>query len=67
MDITHVQQRVQAITDVASDYERAHGLEGDLLTEVLTEIASTTTDPRAQELADAALKSREIHFMRVAA
>lgn len=67
MDVSHVQQRVQAIADVVADYERAHGLEDDLFTEVITEIANTSTDPRARALAGAALKSQEIDFQRLAA
>ncbi|WP_331731730.1 hypothetical protein OG298_45600 (plasmid) [Streptomyces sp. NBC_01005] len=67
MDVTHVQERVQAITDVVSDYERAHSLEDDLFIAVISEIATTSTDPRARELAGAALRSREIDFQRLAA
>ncbi|WP_326768854.1 hypothetical protein OG978_33800 [Streptomyces sp. NBC_01591] len=67
MDVSDVQQRVQAIADVVADYERAHGLEDDLFTEAITEIANISTDPRARALAGAALQSREIDFQRLAA
>lgn len=67
MDVSHVQQRVQAIADVVADYERARGLEDDLFTDVITEIANTSTDPRARTLAGAALRSQEIDFQRLAA
>lgn len=67
MDVTEVQHRIQAIADVAGDYERAHSLEDDLFTEALNEIANTSTDPRARTLAGAALASREIDFQRVTA
>lgn len=67
MDVTHVQQRVQGIAEVARDYERAHGLEDDLFAEVLEHIAQTSTDPRARALAGAALRTRTIQFDRYCA
>lgn len=67
MDVSHVQQRVQAIADVAQDFERAHGLEDDLFADVLTKIAASSTDPHARALAGAALQSSQINFQRVTA
>lgn len=64
MDVSHVQQRVQAIADAARDYEVQHMLEDDLFGDVLKTIALSSSDPRAQALAGAALKSREINFQR---
>lgn len=60
MDVTQVEQRIQVIADVASDYERAHSLEDDLFTDVIKEIATKSTDPGARALAGAALRAREI-------
>ncbi|MFE9398657.1 hypothetical protein [Streptomyces flavidovirens] len=67
MDVSHVQQRVQAIADVSRDYEHAHGLEDQLFADVLANIATTSTDPHARALAGAALRSSEINFQRLAA
>lgn len=67
MDVSHVEQRLQVITDAARDFERAHGLEDDLFVEVLTEISKHSTDQRSRALAKAALASRKIDFQRVAA
>lgn len=64
MDVSHVRQRVEAIADAAPDYERQHGLEDDLFVDVLTEIAKTSSDARARELAGAALGAREVAFER---
>jgi hypothetical protein len=64
MDVSHVRQRVQAIADGADDPEVAHMNEDDLFVDVLTEISNTSTDPRAQALAGAALDTRKIEFER---
>ena len=67
MDVSHVRQRVQAVADAAPDYEHQHGLEDDLLGDVLATIAATSSDPHARALAGAALLAREIDFQRLAA
>lgn len=64
MDVSHVRQRVQAIADAAPDYERQHGLEDGLFIDVLTEIAKTSSDARARELAGSALGARRLAFER---
>ena len=67
MDVSQVQQRVQAVAEAAPDYERQHGLEDDLFGDVLASIASTSSDPHAKALAGAALQSRVIDFQRLTA
>ncbi|MER5461662.1 hypothetical protein ABT010_13430 [Streptomyces sp. NPDC002668] len=64
MDVSHVQQRVQAIAEASGDPEAAHSLEDDLFVDVLKTINAESTDPRAQALAGAVLTSREINFER---
>ncbi|MFF1684596.1 hypothetical protein [Streptomyces sp. NPDC058254] len=64
MDVSHVEQQLQVITDVARDFERAHGLEDDLFVEVLAEISKHSTDERSRVLAGAALQVRKIEFER---
>lgn len=64
MDVSHVQQRVQAIADVSDDPEAAHILEDDLFVETFKAINAESTDPHAQALAGAALASRAITFER---
>jgi hypothetical protein len=67
VDLTDVQHRIQAIADVAGDYERAHGLEDSLFGDALTTIAAASADLHARALAGAALASTEINFQRLAA
>lgn len=64
MDVSHVQQRVQAIAEASRDPEAAHGLEDKLLTDVLKAIAEQSTDPAAQALASTALSVKALPFER---
>ena len=64
MDVSHVQQRVQAIAEASGDPEAAHSLEDDLFVDALKVINAESVDPQAKALAGAALASREINFER---
>ncbi|WPO70209.1 hypothetical protein [Streptomyces sp. KN37] len=64
MDVSHVEDRVKEIANVAADDERAHGLEDDLHCDVLEVIAETSRDPHARALAAAAIKTAKIEFER---
>ncbi|MYR29867.1 MULTISPECIES: hypothetical protein [unclassified Streptomyces] len=59
MDLTDVEHRAQGIADQAHDPEAAHLAEDTLLVDVLTEIATTSTDQRARALARAALATQD--------
>lgn len=57
--------RVEAIEDVAHDYEKAHGMEDALWEDVLREIANA--HPDSFGLARYALKTKDIEFARYCA
>ena len=64
MKITSIEKRVQEIHDAAGNgLGTAHGLEDDLYFDVLQAIAKGSGNPR--EMAEAALKTREVEIWRV--
>jgi hypothetical protein len=63
MTTAEINERVQAIKDIAYDYERAHDTEDRLYIDVLQAIANGADNPR--ELAAAALATLKIAFARL--
>lgn len=62
MTIDDVKRRVEAINAIRGDSEEAHSLEDELHWDVLGVIALGAEN--ARELANAAMKTREIEFER---
>jgi hypothetical protein len=65
MTVQQVKNRVSAIEAVKRDFEVAHSMEDELYIEVLRAIVAGVPD--IQELAEAALESQAIDFVRVTA
>ncbi len=65
MKVADVKSRVEQIRTIAQSHEAAHSKEDELYADVLAAIARGATN--AQELAQAALQTEYIEFVRVCA
>jgi len=64
MTLTEIESRVQAIRDMACDFERAHSLEDKLWADVLEAISNEECECPKAEAAAMALTTRQIEFER---
>jgi len=62
MDIEIIKQRIEMIYAISSDYERAHGMEDDLMNEFIEFISSS--DSKYADMAKEVLKVNNIDFSR---
>lgn len=67
MTVQHIQLRIEMIRSLGWDFEAQHAEEDQLFVDVLWAISEEESLENARDLAEAALKSRELKFTRVCA